>query len=69
VRWPWRWRRREPDSQHARETVEQAQRQLDDARAQTARVDRTTSAARQMARHVDQFTRDVERTLHLRGQA
>lgn len=69
MRWPWK--RHEPNGQHAHahETAEQAQQQLDDARAQTVHVNRTTRAARQMARHVDQFARDFERSLHLRGHA
>lgn len=65
----WLWWRRERDGTHARETKATADRHLDQVREQTRRVDEAARAARQMARQVDRFAADVERTLHLRGHA
>lgn len=63
--WPWRRHANGEVAAAARE----AARQLQQAHDRDADVDRTARAAEALTRRTDRFTREVERSWHLRGSA
>jgi len=66
VRW---WRRRHLNGDAARAARSAADEQLAEAQRQRSEVDETVQAADVLARRVDRFTREVERSWHVRGSA
>jgi ElaB/YqjD/DUF883 family membrane-anchored ribosome-binding protein len=64
VRWPWR--RARPSSGNGHAAQERAGQALDAAQQMRPQVDETVRAANEAVRRADRFTREVERSLHLR---
>jgi len=63
MRWPWR---RAPNGRDARAARSAAEEQLAAAQRQRSEVDETVRAADVLAQRVDRFTREVERSWHVR---
>ena len=63
MRW---WRRRHLNGDAARAAQSAADDQLAEAQRQRSEVDETVQAADVLARRVDRFTREVERSWHVR---
>lgn len=67
MKWRWWPRRPHKNGDAAKAAREGASEQLRDAHHQSAQVDETARAARELVRRTDLFAREIERAMRLRG--